>query len=488
MLVLCLAMVLSTLAYGTVHSWSLAVFQFGAAVIVVLWCMDAWRSRNLRLSSNPLQWPLLGLFLYGLVQLMPIGDAGAAGSALPLAPVKSLSLDPFTTRLAVIQIISLLIYFAAALAFTDSPRRLRLLVRTITIFGFLLAIFGLIQFYTSPHKIYWIREPPQSIPFGPFINRHHFAGYMEMTLALPLGLLFSGAIESDKRPLYLFAAGMMGVALIITGSRGGLVSLAASIVFLLVISSARRRSSRRDKSVDAAEERRLRVRSALVRSAIGMGLMASLLIGVIWLGGEDALSRIVGTVNADDPTTGRTHFWSVTLDIIRNHPLLGTGLGSYSLVYPRYDSGGGLVRVEQAHNDYLQVLSDAGIIGAALGLFFLVALFRMSFARRESEDDFRRGVAIGALTGCFAVLVHSLFDFTLHTTSNALLFLIMAALATLNGRVETVRASSSGRRRKRRRSRRDQASEQSPTMSASVPDTPAPESGNKESSLQQGPA
>jgi len=94
------------------------------------------------------------------------------------------------------------------------------------------------------------------------------------------------------------------------------------------------------------------------------------------------------------------------------------------------------------------VLADAGVIGAALGVFFLVALFRMGFARRESEDVFRRGVAIGALAGCFAVLVHSLFDFTLHTTSNALLFLIMAALATLNGRVENVR---SGNRRRRKR-------------------------------------
>jgi O-antigen ligase len=124
------------------------------------------------------------------------------------------------------------------------------------------------------------------------------------------------------------------------------------------------------------------------------------------------------------------------VDIIKTHPILGIGLGAFSVVYTGYDSRNGLFRLEQAHNDYLQVLSDGGIVATALGLFFVVSLFRMGFARRQSHDHFRRGVAIGALAGCFAVLVHSFFDFTLHTTSNALLFLILAALATVNGRIE----------------------------------------------------
>jgi O-antigen ligase len=168
---------------------------------------------------------------------------------------------------------------------------------------------------------------------------------------------------------------------------------------------------------------------------------------VVLMGGEGALSRFVGTVNTDDPTTGRAHFWSVTIDIIKAHPLLGTGLGAFGLVYTGYDSRNGLYRLEQAHNDYLQIFSDGGIVGAALALFFIVILFRRGFANRESRDDFRRGVSIGALAGCFAVLIHSFFDFTLHTTSNALLFLILAGLATMDARVEQPKT-----RRRRRRS------------------------------------
>jgi O-antigen ligase len=178
-------------------------------------------------------------------------------------------------------------------------------------------------------------------------------------------------------------------------------------------------------------------------------MVMTLFLGVVLLGGEDAISRLVGSVNTDDPSTGRTHFWSVTIDIIRNHPVLGTGLGAFGVVYTGYDTRNGLYRLEQAHNDYLQVLSDGGIVGAILGIIFLVSLFRMGFSRRESPDQFRRGVATGALAGCFAVLIHSFFDFTLHTTSNTLLFLTLAALATMNGRVEDVHA----RRKKHRHSR-----------------------------------
>jgi O-antigen ligase len=435
--------VLSALAYGTVHYWSLAVFELGACSLVVLWAVDAWRSRRLRLSRSILQWPLIAFCLLGLFQLLPLRASGDGAGALSNPPVSSLSIDPYSTRLALVQLVALFIYFAAALAFIDSPKRLRLVTRVIIFFGFALAFIGLIQSFTSPGKIYWLKELPQSTPFGPFYNRHHFAGYMELTMALPLGLLFSGAIERDKRPLYIFAAALMGIALIMTNSRGAMIALVAEAVFLVVLTGFGRERERAD-----AGERSGRVRGALVRAGLGLALVVALVGGALFFGGEDALSRIVGTVNLNDPTTGRAHFWSVTLRIIQDHPVIGSGLGSFGLAYTRYDSRNGLERLEQAHNDYLQVLSDAGIIGLGLALLFVVALFRAGFARRESDDPFRRGVATGALAGCFAVLVHSFFDFTLHTTSNALLFLVLAALATINGRVEE---PSQHRRRHRRR-------------------------------------
>jgi O-antigen ligase len=301
---------------------------------------------------------------------------------------------------------------------------------------------------------------------------------MEMTLALPLGMLFSGAIEKEKRVLYIFASALMGVALVMTGSRGGIISLCALVLFLAALtglglrrgnSSERHASERHGSERDGSDGRAPRVgqKGMLVRAGLALGLVLAFLLGTVLLGGEDALSRFVGTVNAEDPTTGRAHFWSVTLDIIRHHPVLGTGLGAFGVVYTRYDSRNGMYRLDQAHNDYLQIVSDGGVVGLALGLFFFVALFRMGLAQCRSDDMFRRGVAMGALAGCFAVLVHSFFDFTLHTTANALLFLTMAALATLKGRVEQLEQSG-GRRRRRRHSISRTASERTPVRAGNV--------------------
>jgi hypothetical protein len=188
--VICIAIVLSALAYGTVHYWALGLFNLGGLTILVLWVLDGWRLGTVRVSRNALQLPLLGALVLGFIQLLPLAG--------------TLSLDPYSTRLVLVQLATLLIYFAATLVFVDSPHRLHILVRTIMIFGFCLAVFGLTQSFTSPTKVYWVRELPQSTAFGPFINRHHFAGYMELTIALPLGLLFGGVVEKDKRLLYVF--------------------------------------------------------------------------------------------------------------------------------------------------------------------------------------------------------------------------------------------------------------------------------------------
>ena len=437
-LIVCLAIILSTLAYGTVHYWALSLFFLGGVTIVLLWVIDGWSLGSLRLSRNVLQLPLVAMFVLGLFQLLPFRQPENAGAtSIPL--INSLSFDPYSTRFVLIQVTALFMYLAAVLVFVDTPKRLRLIVRTIIVFGFCLAIFGLTQNFTSPGKVYWIRETPQAQAFGPFINRHHFAGYMELALALPLGLVFTGAIPKEKKFIYLFAAGLMAVALVMTNSRGGIIALLAELLFLVATMGLRRHHKKKKST------QKPRIRSAAVKAGLALALIVALFGGVVLLGGEDALTRVVGTVNTDDPTTGRAHFWAVTVDIIKNHPWIGTGLGAYGVVYTGYDSRNGVYRLEQAHNDYLQTLSDGGIIGAIIGLFFIVNLFRLGFIRRDSRDDFRRGVATGAMAGCFAVLVHSFFDFTLHTTANALLFLVLAALATMNGRVEDVQS----RRRKR---------------------------------------
>jgi len=245
---------------------------------------------------------------------------------------------------------------------------------------------------------------------------------------------------------------LMGVGLIMTNSRGGMISMVAEIVFLAIVASIRSRRARHQTTGQ-------RARGAMLRAGLAFALVTVLIGGALVLGGSDTFSRLLGTPTASDPTTGRAHFWNVTLDIIKANPYLGIGLGAFGVVYTRYDTHNGLFRLEQAHNDYLQILSDGGIVGAVLGLAFVLLLFWKGFARRETDDRFRRGITTGALAGCFAVLVHSFFDFTLHTTSNALLFLIMAAIATQDTRVDR---PVKKRKRRRRSHAQDEVAEAAP--------------------------
>jgi O-antigen ligase len=458
---ICLEIALTTLAYGTVHNWALAFFVISAALVVCLCVIDAFVLRSAQIPKNPLQWPLLGMILLGALQLLPLREHDNAG--LPFSAVRSLSLDPYATRMVIVVVAALLVYFIATTVFTDTPLRLRALVRTITIFGFLLAVFGLTQsFTTDGSRVYWFRQLTQSTAFGPFINRHHFAGYMELALAIPLGLLLSGSVESYKRPLYAFAAVVMAMSLVATNSRGGIISLGAEIFFVVLVASF---SWRKKKD----QTRGQRVRGALLRAGLAFGLVVILIAGAVVISGPEVFTRFLGTPVAEDPTTGRSHFWGVTVDVIKAYPFFGSGLGSFSVIYTRYDTRNGLYRLEQAHNDYLQTLSDGGIIGGVLGIAFVVILFWKGFARRETHDKFRRGVSTGALAGCFAVLVHSFFDFTLHTTANALLFLILAALATQDTRVNTTYQQQQQRRRRRTRSRSSESARKEIPAAATPP-------------------
>ena len=137
-------------------------------------------------------------------------------------------------------------------------------------------------------------------------------------------------------------------------------------------------------------------------------------------------------VSDDDITTGRSHFWWVALQIFFDHPIIGAGFDSYGVAFTRYDTWSGAYRVEQAHNDYLQILADAGISGFICITAFIILLFRQGVqAIKNKTDKFVFNGVIGALAGCFGILIHSFFDFPLRTPSNALYFLMLAALATV---------------------------------------------------------
>lgn len=289
----------------------------------------------------------------------------------------------------------------------------------------------------SPNKIYGLYELQYAQPFGSFVNRHNFAAYMEMTLAVPLGLIFAGAVPRDKRLLVMTAIGLMGIALLLSGSRGGLVAVLAEIFFLLILTTE-------SKSYG----------QLAFKAGMTVLLIATIIVGTTWfIGGETTLTRIAETAASNDITTNRTHIWNVTLSVIKSYPVFGTGLGGFSAAYTNFDTLNGMERVEQAHNDYLQILADAGLIGLLIAAFFVFQLFRGGLKNAKTPNTFRRGVALGALAGCFAIMVHSLFDFVLHTTAVTYLFVTLVALVVASGNKFIDEPDDAAPRRRRSKSK-----------------------------------
>lgn len=411
---LCSTLVVTTLAYGTVHQPTIALFYLTGVLIVILWAFDAFKTGVLRFNKNLIQIPLLAIVLYGIIQIIPFGSiAETAGiSGIP----RTISLEPFWTKVFTLHLFAFFIFLAALLTFIDSVKRLRTIVTLITVFGFAFSFFAILQNVLSPTKIYGVYETLNAKPFGSFVNRHNFAAFIEMTIAVPLGLMFVGAIHKDKRLLYITAIGLMGVALLLSGSRGGLVALLAEVFFLLLLTTETKSYGQIGLKV-----------------GLTVLLFATIIVGAMLVGGESSLTRFAETAASENFTTDRTHIWNVTLQVIKNYLPFGTGLGGFSVAYTQFDTFNGIERVEQSHNDYLQILADAGIVGLLIAAFFVGQLFRTGWRNTRNENTYRRGVAVGALAGCFAILVHSLFDFVLHTTAITYLFIILTALVVVSG-------------------------------------------------------
>jgi O-antigen ligase len=424
------ALVFAPIAFGAVDFWALGILTLVAFLIAVLWLFDAWKTGEFTFNTNRLQIPIIGFILIGSIQLLPLGAADVAAGVLSIPAAGTLSLDPYTTRFAVVQLCVYLVFFAASLTFIDSSQRLKKTVLLIIIFGALMAFFGILQRLANPEGIYGLRPTPYAVPFGSFVNQHHFAAFMEMTIGVTLGLLYNKSTKRDKRLLLVIAVVIMGIALVFTSSRGGILSLFGVIGFLTLVSFLRKNNDE-DDDEEIAPKSSFQRKFALIGG--GLALILVLFGSILLLGGGDSLTRGIGFINQSDISNGRSHFWSVTLQIIRDYPIFGAGFNAFGVAFTRYDTWNGSLRIEQAHNDYLQIFADAGIFGFACAVAFVYFLFKQGLGKiNQTSDRFRRGVAVGALAGCFGILLHSFFDFPLRTPSNAFYFLTLVTLATVS--------------------------------------------------------
>jgi O-antigen ligase len=125
----------------------------------------------------------------------------------------------------------------------------------------------------------------------------------------------------------------------------------------------------------------------------------------------------------------RPVYFRNTAEIIKDFPIVGTGLGTYLYAYPMYEKKYSGDLLDHAHNDYLELLAEGGIVGGGLMIIFAFGALGVLFLRwARRNDHFVRGVGLGCLAGIAAILIHSLTDFNLHITANAVLFVTLYAL------------------------------------------------------------
>ena len=278
--------------------------------------------------------------------------------------------------------------------------------------GFAVSVFGILQHFTFNGKLYWFREMRYGgIPFGPYVNRNHFAGFVELIIPLGVSLLLLRAEERDRLPLLGVLTLMPIGALFLSASRGGIAAFFLELGLLLILAVLRGHAGKQ-----------------LVAGAVLLLVAGGF---VVWLGAGRALDRFESYRKLEVTEARRAEMLRDSWRIFLDHPVAGTGLGTLKEVFPQYETLYDGAIVSHTHNDYVEGLAETGIVGGIIGACFLALLLQGAW-RRIALADHRLDLALhlGAVAACCALLAHSLVDFNLHIPANALIFLTLAALAT----------------------------------------------------------
>ena len=386
----------SVFAFGAVEVWAESLLEIGASILLIYWAVLVYRDKPPTIQWSSLNWPLLGLIAIGIAQL-----------------VFRWTLNPFLTRLELLRLGAyFIVFFLLAQAFRERPDLVKL-AWFLLVLGFSVALLGIIQHFTSEGTIYWFRQLAEGGEvFGPYVNRNHFAGFVELVAPVGLSLLVFRGVRRDLFPMVSLLTIIPVGALILSSSRGGIVSFAFEVAMLVLLARTRR----------GLEGTR--------KTAIGVVALAAIVL-IAWLGAGTALERFSKTRAGDVTLTRRASMFRGAEHIFLDHPIKGAGLGTMVSVYPRYETIYDGLIVDHVHNDYIEAVAETGLLGGLCGLAFLWLLYRgarKSFVAEQGH--FSRALHAGAIAAVSGLLLHSWVDFNLHIPANALLFLLQAYIAT----------------------------------------------------------
>lgn len=393
-------LVIAAIPYGTVEPWWKAAFVCAVFAISILAIID-----RLAIDGTPVLLPMLALSVLAFVQTLSFGSQQVAG----IAVWNTISADPFQTRFFALQMLALSAWLALLYRYVTSERRIRVLVYTIIAIAVVSAVFGILRQATQHQTGFVLPLLRQNQGYGQFVNKNHFAYLMEMAFGLGIGMAIASRAKRERLLIYVALLLPIWTALVLSNSRGGILAMLVQIVSAALLLSSRSLSA--------------------LRAVLLVVLVAGVLLGTFWVGGDRLASNFENATRELNPTeaagVSRNEIWRATLKMFAAHPIAGVGLGGYWIGITAYHDASGLMTPQEAHNDYLELLSSGGLIGFAIGVWFAVLVIRE--ARRNYDGSY---VRLGAILGITGVAAHSLVDFGLHILINAIVFLSLIVIAT----------------------------------------------------------
>jgi O-antigen ligase len=391
-------LLIAPLAFGAVEPWSIFALEACATLLMVAWAARQWLHQQVDIAPSPLYLPMAAFFCVALLQWI-------AG----------------TTSYRYLTYTHLLLYAAYGMLLFVATQSLRRssqfdwLAKILTAYGAIVASFAILQGIAPNGKIYWIWPAEQGgAIYGPYVNHNHFAGLMEMLTPFPLVLAATRFTDGNRKLFATAVAALMAGSIFLSGSRGGMFAFLAQVILLAVLT--------------------VRARKTDWRQPLVLGGFLILVIGfLVWLGGNELTHRLASIHSETHAEISGGTRLTIDKDCLRmflKKPILGWGLGTFATVYPGFRSFYSTFFVNQAHNDYLQLLVETGIIGFGIAIWFLVQVFRGAFSKLKDWTENSTGaLTVAALLGCVGILVHSLFDFNLQIPANAALFYVLCGIA-----------------------------------------------------------
>jgi len=436
-------LIFSPLAFGTVEPWSLAILELSVFFILLLLSFRNFHSPAGHFFYPPGMLPLLILLLYILFQLVPLpldivrfispethNIYRQTTGQSDISSWTSLSLNKSSTLSEFFRISSYVAFYFVTVQLLSKKENSRKTMTIIVAFAALYAFFALIQHSLPNGKIYWLRSFPKgALPFGSYINRNHFSGLMEMIfpLAIALFLYYKPAIDRDSikekmrqfllherindHALFGLASMVIALSVFLSLSRGAILSLSLAM-FLMGLFMVLKKE---------------KLQNGLIIMAFSFFTFS--IFG--WFGWDMLFARFYSIRDSYGHITDlRALIWQNVTLIIKDFPVTGTGFGSFASVFPKYRSMSDNYIIDHAHNDYLELISNGGIVALLLLSSFILSLFYKSFLSiKTKRNHYAIYTCIGSIAGILSILLHSLTDFNLHIGANGLYFFFLSGIA-----------------------------------------------------------